>query len=77
MGLEPTVVEEMKHLDPVEQDSGIGDEPPVTAPPHGLGAHHRHVPFAGITKEVVEGVLKWSGHHVVGIRLPPKAGFHS
>lgn len=76
VGLEPPVVEEVSHLQAPQEHGGIGNEPAVTAPPHRLRAHHRHVALTGVGHELVQGVEERPGRHVVGIGLerevPPR-----
>lgn len=58
----------------------IGDYPPVTPPPHGLGAHQRQPPSAHKLVQLREGVGELLAQRVVGVVveapvLPPSIDF--
>lgn len=49
------------------RDDRVGDQRPVTAPGHGLGAHDRGWLEVGQGQKVIERFLKLARLHVVGV----------
>jgi len=55
VGLESTVVEKMEHFLTATENDGIGNEAPVTTPPHRFRAHHGNVSRISVGDELIEG----------------------
>jgi hypothetical protein len=77
--LKPTGAEQVRHRHAVTEHRHIGDEPPVTAPPHALTAQDRHPLLLRGAKHEGEGVAEVRGPGVRGVRperrnRPPRVG---